>query len=81
MILFSISPGYLSDVLRSVIGKSTQQYIREKLTEKAKERLTSTDLTVGEIAYELGFEHPQSFSKMFRVQTGLSPVEFRKNIS
>lgn len=76
-----ISPGYLSDVLRSVIGKSTQQYIREKLTEKAKERLTSTDLTVGEIAYELGFEHPQSFSKMFRVQTGLSPIEFRKNIS
>lgn len=77
----NISPGYLSDVLRSVIGKSTQHYIREKLTEKAKERLTSTGLTVGEIAYELGFEHPQSFSKMFRAQTGLSPVEFRKNIS
>lgn len=77
----NISPGYLSDVLRSVIGKSTQHYIREKLTEKAKERLTSTGLTVGEIAYELGFEHPQSFSKMFRSQTGLSPVEFRKNIS
>lgn len=77
----NISPGYLSDVLRSVTGKSTQHYIREKLTEKAKERLTSTGLTVGEIAYELGFEHPQSFSKMFRAQTGLSPVEFRKNIS
>lgn len=74
-----ISPGYLSDVLRSVIGKNTQQYIREKLTEKAKERLASTNLTISEIAYELGFEHPQSFSKMFRSQTGLSPVEFRKN--
>lgn len=74
-----ISPGYLSDVLRSVIGKNTQQYIREKLTEKAKERLASTNLTISEIAYELGFEYPQSFSKMFRSQTGLSPVEFRKN--
>ncbi|UTX48843.1 AraC family transcriptional regulator [Chryseobacterium sp. MA9] len=77
----SISPGYLSDVLRSVIGKNTQQYIREKVTEKAKERLISTDLTVAEIAYELGFEHPQSFSKMFRVQTGLSPVEFRNSFN
>jgi len=74
-----ISPGYLSDVLRSVIGKNTQQYIREKLTEKAKERLASTNLTISQIAYELGFEHPQSFSKMFRSQTGLSPIEFRKN--
>lgn len=77
----NISPGYLSDVLRSVIGKNTQQYIREKLTEKAKEILTSTDLTVGEIAYELGFEHPQSFSKMFKTQTGLSPLEFRASFN
>lgn len=77
----NISPGYLSDVLRTVIGKNTQQYISEKLTEKAKERLISTDLTVGEIAYELGFEHPQSFSKMFRVQTGLSPIEFRNSFN
>lgn len=77
----NISPGYLSDVLRSVIGKNTQQYIREKITEKAKERLVSTDLTVAEIAYELGFEHPQSFSKMFRAQTGLSPVAFRTSFN
>ncbi|WP_343686128.1 helix-turn-helix domain-containing protein [Chryseobacterium gleum] len=77
----NISPGYLSDVLRSVIGKNTQQYIREKITEKAKERLISTDLTVAEIAYELGFEHPQSFSKMFRAQTGLSPVAFRTSFN
>lgn len=72
-----ISPGYLSDVLRSLIGQNAQQYIRGKVIEKAKERLTNTDLTVAEIAYELGFEHPQSFSKMFRVRTGLSPLEFR----
>lgn len=72
-----ISPGYLSDLLRSLIGQNAQQYISHKLIEKAKERLTGTNLTVAEIAYELGFEHPQSFSKMFRVRTGLSPVEFR----
>lgn len=72
-----ISPGYLSDLLRSLIGQNAQQYISHKLIEKAKERLTGTNLTVAEIAYELGFEHPQSFSKMFRVRTGLSPLEFR----
>lgn len=73
----NISSGYLSDMLRALIGQNAQQYIRSKLIEKAKERLTGTDLTVAEIAYELGFEHPQSFSKMFRVRTGLSPIEFR----
>lgn len=73
----NISTGYLSDMLRTLIGQNAQQYIRSKLIEKAKERLTGTDLTVAEIAYELGFEHPQSFSKMFRVRTGLSPMEFR----
>ncbi|GEJ47594.1 AraC family transcriptional regulator [Chryseobacterium sp. ON_d1] len=72
-----ISPGYLSDLLRSLIGQNAQQYIQGKVIEKAKERLTNTDLTVAEIAYELGFEHPQSFSKMFRLRTGLSPLEFR----
>ncbi|WP_263603472.1 helix-turn-helix domain-containing protein [Chryseobacterium sp. PET-29] len=76
-----ISPGYLSDLLRSLIGQNAQQYIRGKVIEKAKERLTNTDLTVAEIAYELGFEHPQSFSKMFRVRTGLSPLEFRTSFA
>ncbi|WBS74133.1 helix-turn-helix transcriptional regulator [Elizabethkingia meningoseptica] len=74
-----ISSGYLSDLLRSLIGQNAQQYIRSKVIEKAKERLTNTNLTVAEIAYELGFEHPQSFSKMFRVRTGLSPLEFRNS--
>lgn len=73
----NISPGYLSDMLRDLIGQNAQQYIRSKLIEKAKEKLTGTDLTVAEIAYELGFEHPQSFSKMFRLRTGVSPLEFR----
>jgi len=74
-----ISPGYLSDMLRSLIGKNTKQYIHEKLIDKAKERLTNTELTVSEIAYELGFEHPQSFSKLFKIKTDMSPLEFRNS--
>lgn len=76
-----ISTGYLSDMLRSLIGKNTQQYIHEKLIEKAKENLTTTELTISEIAYELGFEHPQSFSKLFKTKTSLSPLEFRKSFN
>ncbi len=76
-----ISPGYLSDMLRSLIGKNTKQYIHEKLIEKAKERLTNTELTVSEIAYELGFEHPQSFSKLFKIKTDMSPLEFRNSFN
>lgn len=76
-----ISSGYLSDLLRSLIGQNAQQYIRSKVIEKVKEQLTNTNLTVAEIAYELGFEHPQSFSKMFKVRTGQSPLEFRTSFN
>ncbi|RZJ86163.1 MAG: AraC family transcriptional regulator [Chryseobacterium sp.] len=77
----NISPGYLSDMLRSLIGKSALQYIHEKLIDKAKERLIITKLTVSEIAYELGFEHSQSFSKLFKTKTNQSPMEFRKSFN
>lgn len=76
-----LSPGYLSDLLRSQIGLSTQQYIHLKLIEKAKERLSTTNLTVSEIAFGLGFEHPQSFSKLFKTKTKLSPLEFRQSFN
>jgi AraC family transcriptional activator of pobA len=73
----NLSPKYLGDMLRSLTGHNTQQHIHIKLIEKAKEILTITDLTVGEIAFLLGFEHPQSFSKLFKSKTNLSPLEFR----
>jgi AraC-like DNA-binding protein len=73
----NLSPGYLSDMLRSLIGQNAQQYIHLKLVEKAKEKLSTTALSVSEIAYELGFEHPQSFSKLFKSKTKMSPGEFR----
>ncbi|WP_310587821.1 helix-turn-helix domain-containing protein [Dyadobacter luteus] len=77
----NLSPGYLSDMLRSLIGLNAQQYIHEKLIEKAKERLTTTQLSMSEIAYELGFEHSQSFSKLFKNKTNQSPLEFRASFS
>ena len=72
-----LSPGYLSDLLRTMTGKNAQQHIHEKVIEKAKERLSTTRLSVSEIAFELGFEYPQSFSKLFKTKTSQSPLEFR----
>jgi AraC-like DNA-binding protein len=77
----NISPSYLSDMLRSLTGQNAQQHIHFKLIEKAKEKLSTTSLSVSEVAYELGFEHPQSFSKLFKVKTNLSPLEFRRSFN
>jgi AraC family transcriptional regulator, transcriptional activator of pobA len=73
----NMSPGYLSDMLRSLTGQNAQLHIHNKLIEKAKELLSTTDLTVSEVAYQLGFEHPQSFNKLFKTKTKTSPLEFR----
>jgi len=77
----NISPSYLSDMLRSLTGQNAQQHIHNKLIEKAKEKLSITNLSVSEVAYELGFEHPQSFSKLFKTKTNLSPLEFRRSFN
>lgn len=76
-----LSHRYLSDMLRSLTGLNTQQYIQNAIIEKAKEKLSATDLSVSEIAYELGFEHPQSFSKLFKTKTQLSPLEYRHSFN
>jgi len=77
----NVSPGYLSGLLKVLTGQSTQQHIHDKLIEKAKEKLSTTSASVSEIAYELGFEHPQSFSKLFKTKTNLSPLEFRQSFN
>lgn len=79
--LMNLSPNYLSDMLRMLTGQSTQQHIHQKLIDKAKEKLSTTSLTVGEIAYALGFEHAQSFSTLFKKKTNLSPLEFRQSFN
>lgn len=77
----NVSAGYLSSLLKVLTGQSTQQHIHDKLIEKAKEKLSTTDLSISEIAYKLGFEHPQSFSKLFKAKTNFSPLEFRQSFN
>ena len=77
----NVSPNYLSGLLKNLTGKSTQHHLHEVIIGKAKEKLTGTSMSVSEIAYELGFEYPQSFSKMFKANTNLSPLEFRQSFN
>ncbi len=76
-----LSPNYLSGLLKNLTGQSTQQHIHEKLIEIAKQKLSTTNLSVSEIAYGLGFEHPQSFGKLFKMKTNVSPLEFRDSFN
>jgi len=76
-----LSQRYLSDMLSSLTGKNTQQYIQNAIIEKAKEKLSTTTLSVSQIAYQLGFEHSQSLSKLFKSKTSLSPLEFRNSFN
>lgn len=77
----NVSPNYLSDMLRTITGQTTQQHIHIKLIEKAKELLTSTTMSVSEIAYHFGFEYPQSFNKLFKNKTKVSPLEYRASFN
>ncbi|MES2378894.1 MAG: helix-turn-helix transcriptional regulator [Bacteroidota bacterium] len=77
----NISPNYLSGLLKTLTGRNTQQHIQDKMLEKAKEKISTTELSVSEISYELGFDHPQSFSRLFKAKTGLSPLEFRQTFN
>lgn len=76
-----LSPKYLSTLLSTVTGQSTQQYIHGKLIEVAKEKLSTTSFSVAEVAYQLGFEHAQSFNRLFKTKTNLSPLEFRASFN
>jgi AraC-like DNA-binding protein len=77
----NVSSGYLSDMLRNLTGLNAQQHIHQKLIEKAKEYLTTGHLSVAEIAYRLGFERPQAFSKMFKQKTSQTPLEFKRSFN
>ncbi len=72
-----ISPNYLGDLLKKETGKSAQEHIQLKMIDVAKEKIFDSEKSISEIAYELGFKHPQHFSRMFKKQVGISPVEFR----
>ena len=72
-----VSPAYLSDMLRTLTGQSTQQHLHHALIEKAKQLLLTTSLTINETAFRLGFEYPQYFTRLFKSKTGLTPAAFR----
>ncbi|WP_461451155.1 helix-turn-helix domain-containing protein [Mucilaginibacter sp.] len=77
----NVSANYLGSMLKVLTGQNAQQHIHSKLIDKAKEKLSTTGLSVSEIAYELGFEHSQSFSKLFKRKTNLSPLQFRASFN
>lgn len=77
----NVSPNYLSDMLRNLTGQNTQQLIHQHLIDKARELLTTSDLSISEIAYHLGFEYTQSFSKLFKKNTRQTPLEYRQSFN
>ncbi|WP_299213481.1 response regulator transcription factor [uncultured Aquimarina sp.] len=77
----NLTADYLSTMLKSLTGQTTQQHIHNKLIEKAKIKLSTTNLSVSEIAYELGYEHSQSFNKLFKSKTNQTPLEFRASFN
>ncbi|HEA22511.1 hypothetical protein LCGC14_2345440 [marine sediment metagenome] len=75
----NVSPSYLSDMLKGLTGLTVQQHIQEKLIDKAKTLLSTTSLRVAEVAYLLGFEHPQSLNRIFKKKTDVSPLQYRRS--
>lgn len=73
----NLSPNYLGDLIKKESGKSAQEHIQLKLIEVAKEKMYERDKSVSQIAYELGFEYPQYFSRLFKKRTGMTPNEYR----
>ncbi|MEZ4989259.1 MAG: helix-turn-helix domain-containing protein [Saprospiraceae bacterium] len=73
----NMSPNYLSDLLKKETGRNAQEHIHAYLIDKAKTKLLGSVEPVSSIAYDLGFEYPQHFSKIFKAKTGMSPSEYR----
>ena len=72
-----LSPNYLGDLLKKETGKSALEHIQLKMVDVAKEKIFDTSKSISDIAYELGFKYPQHFTRMFKKNTGYSPIEFR----
>lgn len=75
--VMNLSANYFGDLLKSETGRNAQEYIHYFLLEKAKNLLVSSEKRINEIAYVLGFEYPQNFSKLFKKKVGVSPTDFR----
>lgn len=76
----NLSANYFSDLLKSETGKNAQEHIHFFLLEQAKNLLVSSEKRINEISYDLGFEYPQNFTKLFKKKVGLSPTDYRSGI-
>ena len=72
-----LSPGYFGDLIKKETGKTAQEYIQSKIIDLSKQYLLGTQQSIGEIAYSLGFQYPQHFSRLFKRYVGCTPNEFR----
>ena len=72
-----MSSNYLGDLIKNETGRSAKDHIHDYIIEKAKTNIVGSNETITEIAYNLGFEYPQSFNKLFKAKTGMSPTEYR----
>lgn len=77
----NLSTNYFGDLIKKETGKSAHDYITLKLIDVAKEKIFDANKSVSEIAYELGFKYPQHFSRMFKQQVGVTPLEYRSSIN
>ncbi len=73
----NMSANYLGDLLKNETGKSAKELIQEYVIDKAKTKIIGSNETMSQIAYSLGFEYPQSFNKIFKAKTGMSPSDYR----
>lgn len=74
-----LSPNYFGDYIKKTTGKTAQDYIQNKIIELAKEKMLSSKMSVSQIAYELGFQYPQHFSRLFKNNVGCTPNEFKSS--
>ncbi len=73
-----LSPNYFGDLIKKETGKTPQEHIRLKLTDQAKDLILGSDLSISQIAYELGFQYPQHLTRLFKKTTGLTPNEYKR---
>lgn len=74
----SVSQRYLSDTLKKETGKTTTEHLQLLLIDEAKNMLLQPHKSIAEVAYELGFEYPHYFSRLFKKKEGVSPTEYRE---
>jgi YesN/AraC family two-component response regulator len=76
----SLSPNYLSDLLRKEIGRNAKEHIHQHIIHLAKNKLLNSSDSISEIAYDLGFNYPHYFSRLFKKQTGMTPQAYRSDL-